>query len=328
MTPTTSDTHHSEHQLKILAPAEKVYRLIADAGQWPRIFPPTVHVEYLEKKEPEERLQIWATANDDVKTWTTRRRLDPAARRIEFRQEVSQAPVASMNGTWLIEEVSPTECGVCLLHSYRAIGDDPGSLDWIARAVDGNSSAELAALKAVAELGAEEDSLVMDFEDTLRVAGSARDVYEFIYDGTRWPERLPHVRRVSLTEDTPNIQLLEMETQASDGSAHVTTSVRVCFPDHKIAYKQTVPPSLLSVHTGHWMLREDAGAVDVTSQHTVAINPSAVTAVLGRGKTVSDAREFTRSALSANSMATLGHAKSFAERRRRKATESSLTAER
>lgn len=321
-----SGTRHAEHGLRVLAPADRLYGLIADVGQWPRIFPPTVHVEYVEKNEQGERIQIWATANDAVKTWTTRRRLDRGARRIEFRQEISQPPVAEMGGTWLIDEISAAECAVRLAHHYRAIGDDPDGLAWIERAVDHNSNAELAALKTVAESGAEGDSPVMDFEDTVQVAGSARDVYEFIYDGAQWPQRLPHVRRVSLTEETPNIQLLEMETQASDGSAHLTTSVRVCFPASKIAYKQTVLPSLLSLHTGCWLLRQYGGGVAVTSRHTVAIKPSAVTAVLGADKTVHDAREFIQSALSANSMTTLNYAKVYAERRRRHAAEIPLPA--
>ena len=310
-------TRQVEHQIKVLAPADSVYELIADVTQWPRVFPPTLHVEHVERSESEERIRLWATANGAVKTWTSRRRLDAGARRVEFRQEVSQPPVAAMGGTWIVEPLAATECVVRLLHDYRAVNDTSENLVWIERAVDRNSNAELGALKSTAELGNDRNDLMMTFDDTVQIAGSARDVYEFIYDATKWAQRLPHVARVSLEEDVPNIQLLEMDTQTKDGSVHTTTSVRICFPEIKIIYKQTVLPALMTVHTGRWLLEENAGGVAATSQHTVAIKPSAVASVLGAGKTVEDARKFVRTALSTNSLATLGHARSFAEQRRR-----------
>jgi ribosome-associated toxin RatA of RatAB toxin-antitoxin module len=306
-----------EHQIKVLAPAERVYELIADVTQWPRIFPPTVHIEHVERGTSEERIRLWATANGAVKTWMSRRWLDAGARRVQFRQEVSQPPVAAMGGTWIVEPLTATECLVRLLHDYQAVDDTAENLAWIERAVDRNSNAELAALKSTAELGDDRDDLMMTFEDTVHIAGSARDVYEFIYDATQWARRLPHVARVSLVEDVPNIQLLEMDTRTKDGSVHTTTSVRICFPEDKIIYKQTVLPALMTVHTGRWLLEENAEGVTATSQHTVVIKPSAVASVLGAGKTVADARNFVRTALSTNSLATLGHARSFAEQRRR-----------
>jgi aromatase len=312
-----SNTHQVEHQMKVLAPPQRVYGLIADVAEWPVVFPPTVHVEHVQRDDSDERIRIWATANGEVKTWTSHRWLDPAALRVEFRQEVSQPPVAAMRGTWIVEPLSATECTVRLLHNYQAVDDNPDHLAWIANAVDRNSGFELDALRATAELGDEQDRLVLSFDDTLRISGDVVDVYDFLYDGARWSERLPHVSRVSLKESAPNIQLLEMDTRTKDGSEHTTTSVRVCFPTRKIVYKQITMPALMTVHTGYWQLVENAGEVTATSQHTVVIKPSAVEPVLGAGKTIEDARECVRNALSANSLATLNHAKTFAEWRPR-----------
>ena len=72
-----------EHEIRVLAPAEEVYRLIADVASWPRIFPPTVHVEHVEQDKAEERIRIWATANGEAKTWTSRRVLRPRELRME-----------------------------------------------------------------------------------------------------------------------------------------------------------------------------------------------------------------------------------------------------
>ncbi|MFI9812614.1 aromatase/cyclase [Saccharothrix variisporea] len=309
-------TREVEHRIEVRAPAEVVYGFVAEVANWPQIFPPSVHVEHLERGEREERIQIWATANGEAKTWTSRRALDPDSLRVEFRQEVSQPPVASMGGAWIIEALADGGSRVRLLHDYRAVDDDADKLAWIDRAVDRNSRSELAAMKANAELAAGSSELLLTFDDTVRVDGSAKDVYDFLDQAQKWEQRLPHVARVSLVEDTPGLQWLEMDTRTKDGSVHTTKSVRVCFPHHKIVYKQVVLPALMTLHTGSWLLEEDSDGVSVTSRHTVAINEANIAGVLGPDAGVAEARAFVRTALSTNSLATLGYAKEYAEARR------------
>ncbi|NBH05750.1 aromatase/cyclase [Amycolatopsis sp. SID8362] len=303
------------HEITVGAPASEVYRLIAEVRNWPRIFPPTIHVDRLEHDGTEERIRIWATANGRPKNWTSRRALDPAALRIDFRQEVSAPPVASMGGSWIIEPLTGESAKVTLLHHYRAVDDDAGSLAWIDEAVDRNSRSELAALKT----GAEQDggaALAVSFEDSVRIDGSVKDVYDFLNEADRWRERLPHVARVELTEESPGVQTLEMDTRTKDGATHTTKSVRVCFPDREIVYKQITLPALMSVHTGYWRLWETDQGVTAVSQHTVVVDPGNVAAVLGPEADVEDAKKFVRNALGTNSLATLGHAKAYAESRR------------
>ena len=305
-----------EHEISVAAPAETVYRFIADVENWPRIFPPTIHVEQVERGEREERIQIWATANGEAKNWTSRRVLDPDGLRIDFRQEVSTHPVAAMGGTWIIEPVSATGSRIRLLHDYRAVDDDPESLKWIDEAVDRNSRSELAALRTNVERVHAEAELTFSFEDSVDVAGSAKDVYDFIDEAHLWSERLPHVATVRLTEDTPGLQTLEMDTRAQDGSVHTTKSYRVTFPHHRIAYKQVTLPALMTLHTGYWTFTETATGVTASSQHTVTLNTENIARILGADASVADARAYVQNALSTNSRATLGHAKAHAEGRR------------
>jgi len=305
-----------EHEITVNAPAEDVYRLIAEVENWPRIFPPTIYVDYVERSGQEERIRIWATANGEVKSWISRRVLDPDAKRIEFRQEVSAPPVAAMGGTWLIESVSAGECRVRLLHDYRAIDDDPEGLALIDKAVDTNSRSELAALKANVELGGASNGRLISFHDTVRIGGSPEDVYDFLNEAQLWQDRLPHVARVDLAEDTPGLQILEMDTRASDGSTHTTKSVRVCFPHRKIAYKQVTLPALMNLHMGHWQLEEDGDGVLATSYHTVVINTANIPKILGDAAGVEEAKELVKKSLSTNSRTTLGHAKEYVEARR------------
>jgi aromatase len=305
-----------EHEIMVSAPAAHVYRLIAEVENWPRIFPPTVHVDYLERSGQQELIRIWATANDEVKSWSSRRALDPGNLRIEFRQQISAPPVASMGGTWIVEPVSEQECRVRLLHDFRAIDDDPGALSWIDRAVDVNSRSELAALKANVELDDRSpQGRLFSFADTVRIEGSARDVYDFLNEGQLWEVRLPHVARVELREDTPGLQILEMDTRSPNGSLHTTRSVRVCFPHSEIVYKQVMLPALMSLHNGRWSLATDGDGVAVTSEHTVVINTANIRQVLGEAAGVPEARDFVKNALSTNSRTTLEHAKAYAEER-------------
>jgi aromatase len=308
-----------EHEIVIAAPAPAVYALIAETENWPRVFPPTVHVDRVGGAgaagagRSVERIRIWATANGQVKNWTSRRVLDPEALRIEFRQEVSAPPVASMGGTWIIEALPGGESRVRLLHDYRAIDDDPASLAWIDEAVDRNSRSELAALKANVELAHSAAELTFSFVDTVLVDGPARQVYDFVDEAHLWTERLPHVASVRFEETAPGVQTLEMDTRAKDGSTHTTKSYRVTFPHHKIAYKQVTLPALMTLHTGYWTFEETADGVAASSQHTVTINPANIARVLGESATVADAKDYVRTALSTNSRATLGYAKAHAE---------------
>jgi len=302
-----------EHKITIATPAAAVYRLIAEVQNWPRIFPPTIYVDHLERGDRAERIRIWATANGTAKNWTSRRVLDPDNLRIEFRQEVSAPPVAEMGGTWLIEPLGPAECLVRLLHDYRAVDDDPDGLAWIDEAVDRNSRSELAALKTNVEYATAAEEATFSFEDTVRINGSAKDVYDFINDAHLWSTRLPHVASVRLEEVAPGLQTLEMETRAKDGSTHVTKSYRVTFPHSRIAYKQVTLPALMTLHTGYWTFQESGDGVLATSQHTVVLNTGNIEKILGPDATVADARKYVQDALSTNSMATLGHARDHAE---------------
>ncbi|MFC8525929.1 aromatase/cyclase [Nocardia sp. NPDC057227] len=313
-----ANTRQAEHSIVVHAPAREVYRMLAEVENWPRLFPPSIYVDRIEQRGDEERIRIWATANGEPKNWISRRTLDPRGLRITFRQEVSAPPVAAMDGTWLIDERPGGETVLRLLHSFRAVDDDPANLDWIERAVDENSRAELPGLKAAVESAVRDSELTLSFVDSIEIDGSARAAYDFVNEADRWSERLPHVAAVQLTEDTAGLQVLRMETLTEDGSAHVTESVRVCLPHNRIVYKQTTLPALMELHTGYWQFDQLAdGVTTASSQHTVVIRADRIAAVLGQQADVVEARRFIRNALGANSRATLAHAKAYAEKRGR-----------
>jgi aromatase/bifunctional aromatase (cyclase/dehydratase) len=299
-----SDIHQTAHEITVAAPAKTVFDLIADAANWPTIFPPTVHVDYLEHGEATERLRIWATANGEVKTWQSRRELDHERLRITFRQEVSQHPLLAMGGAWLMAPLPRGRTLVRFTHEFRVVGNEPRNVDWVRRAVDRNSTSELAALKSAAEREDTEE-LLLSFDDAVTVPAAREDVYDFLYDAGKWAERVPHVAGIALTEETPDIQMMEMDTHGPDGSTHTTKSVRVCFPHDRIMYKQLQTPSIMTVHTGRWRLTEGSGQTVVTATHTVRLDRLAIPTMLGGDATVADARQLVRTALGNNSIATI-----------------------
>jgi aromatase len=154
----------------------------------------------------------------------------------------------------------------------------------------------------------------MSFEDSVRVNGPAELVYDFLYRVADWPQLVPHVSRLDLTEDQPGVQVMAMDTVTADGSTHTTESVRVCFPHaQRIVYKQTATPLLMSAHTGEWSVVPDETGVTVTSQHSVVLRPENIEPVLGPDADVQTARRYVREALGRNSGATLALAKKHAE---------------
>ncbi|MFD2468867.1 aromatase/cyclase [Amycolatopsis silviterrae] len=304
--------HHTEHHIDVRAPAEVVYRIIADAASWPQHFAPTIHVEQSQVDAKTEQLVIWATANGTVKNWTSRRELDPGAGRVRFRQTVSAPPVASMSGEWTVREHGDG-ARLTLEHDFSAIDDEAESAEWIRQATDRNSTAELGNIKALAESWDRLGELLFEFDDSVLVRAPLADVYDFFYRAAEWPSRLPHVSRLELREPVEHVQEMSMDTSAKDGSTHTTESIRLCRTGKDIVYKQTQPPSLMTAHLGRWSFTPESDGVRVTSWHRVTINEENIHPVLGPDATVATAREFVRNAAGGNSRDTLGLAKAFAE---------------
>jgi aromatase len=304
------NTSVMSHTKVVQASPEVVYALVADVTRWPVIFEPSVLVRHLHRGPDEERFRLWAAVGGVVRNWTSRRVLDPGQRRIVFEQERSQAPIASMGGGWSFREICPGATKVTLDHHFTVVdGVDP---EQVAASVDRNSETELAALARIAELGCPVEEVIHTFSDTVTLHCSAAEVYDFVYHSERWPEQVPHVGRVELTEDSEGVQLMEMDTVTAGELPHTTKSIRVCFPGQRIDYKQLVPPAILFGHSGAWEFAEGPDGALVTARHTVAINPAAAREVLGAATDLADARAYLTEALSANSRTTLRCAQRYA----------------
>lgn len=300
--------HRTEHSLVVEASADALYALVADVTLWPAVFEPTVAVRHLERGARHECFEIWAVVGDRVAHWTSRRTLDPQRRLVSFRQEHSNPPFSSMSGAWLFRELPGGATEVVLRHRFALNKASAEDLADAEKALEANSTRELAALARAAGSGYPVDEVVFTFTDSVAVKGPVEQTYTFVERAEQWDKRLPHVSRVALEEPSRGIQHLEMDTTTADGAAHTTRSVRVCRSPHWIAYKQQLTPPLLAGHSGEWTFSAGAQGTVATARHTVALRPEAVPRVLGAGATLADARAYIREALSRNSRTTLEHA--------------------
>ncbi|MDJ0362341.1 SRPBCC family protein [Rhodococcus sp. H29-C3] len=295
----------------VAAAAATVYEALSDVTLWPEIFTPTIHAEILGRDGERQSIKLWAMANGESKMWSSDRRLDNDKMTIDFQQTTPNHPIAFMSGRWSVNSLDERSCTVALDHSYSAVDNDASALEWIGRAVDTNSTVELAALKTYCEeKGTSEGPF--KFSDSVESSADPARIFEFLDRGDLWGERLAHVPSVSMETSDGGLQRLKMVTVTHDGDSHVTESIRISQPPARLLYKQITLPELLTLHTGVWTIAPAGELWKVTSQHTVRIDASKIHAVLGNQATLRDAQELVRRNLGNNSLLTLKAAAKWA----------------
>jgi C7-C12 aromatase (ARO/CYC) len=302
-----------EHEVAVAAPADAVFALITDVDQWPQFFTSFVYAQRGSDPEATDRVRCWGVAGtSSIRAWTARRFIDRPGLRMRFDNTPPPPGAAASTGEWIVRPAGDEACHVVLRHRIQPAGDalPAAVLDKFGEM----SRSQLDELKSAAERRKQLEELTVSWEDTLFIAGDVTDAWAILYEADRWPERIPHVSAIDMTEDVPNIQFFDMHTSTPDGSTHTTRSVRVCLPHEMIAYKQLVRPPLLEAHTGHWRFTEIPEGVIAGARHTVTLKPSALD-FLGPDTTVVAARRYARRVLSANSMKNLQIAKAYAEER-------------
>ncbi|MER6982965.1 aromatase/cyclase [Streptomyces carpinensis] len=312
--------HRMAQHAVVDAPAGVLYGLIADALRWPVFLPPTVHVEQLEFDGESERLRMWVTANGEIRSWTTRRVLDPVAHRVDFRQEVLPRPVTSMGGSWTVEPRGPERSLVTLCNDFAVADNARADVDWVKRATTANSGAALANLRQLAERWRRLDDLVLSFEDFVHVDAPVEPVYDFLHRFGDRADAVPGATGIDITEHVPGVQLMTVELAGADGTARTTESVRIGFPHAgRIVYKDvrdTEQPALLAAHTGEWSVEPDpwGAGVTVVARHHAVLDEDGVRQRYGDGAdAVRIAREALRSRLAGESARALRLVREHAE---------------
>ncbi|MER6570312.1 SRPBCC family protein [Streptomyces sp. NPDC001093] len=301
--------HSAQHTVLVAAPAGVVYGLLVDAPRWPVLLAPYVHVERVDFDGTVENLRLWHLRDGHVRSALARRVLHPRERRIEFEWRDALLPGAPTSGAWSVTPDGDERCLLTLRHERPAgPGETPGILETDVRA-------GLEALRRAAGHWDRLDELLLSFEDSVYVSGSAELVYDFLYRIEDWVDLVPDVEWAQVTEDQPGVQATVLHTCAPEtGETILSEAVRLCFPAAgRIVHKETVTPDPVAAHYGEWYLEPDETGVRVVSAHHVMLRESAVEAVLGGGALLVDARRYVREWLGRSSTEALSLARWHAE---------------
>lgn len=96
-------------------------------------------------------------------------------------------------------------------------------------------------------------------EATLEMNCPIEEAYRAIYEMDKWPEKLPHVKRIETLYNDGVYQEFLMDVQSDAGMIQVR-SIRRCLPDEGITFFQPKPPKFLKHHCGGWSFhRRDSG---------------------------------------------------------------------
>ncbi|WP_424185776.1 aromatase/cyclase [Actinokineospora sp. G85] len=297
----------TRHEVAVDAPAEAVYRLLADTASWPWALPTSLHLEPLETTADGATRVAMHTVGEDgsAHTWVALRRTDPAALTVSYRQERSWSPVADMGGEWVVEPRTATTSVIRSAHDFRPVPGAESEADWIRRTLDGFATAELSAFAAAAGREHADPGLRLVLCDSVRVSSSAEAVHAALWRAEAWPSFLPHVRDTRLTESDNGAQLLEADIEVGGGKVLTTRVTRVGYPARLIVFKHLVLPPIGAAHLVRWTIDPDEDGVLLTAEQTVVFDPEGIAAVLGDGADLATAREFATNELSANSRAIL-----------------------
>src|SRR5918992_626607 len=86
----------ARHVVRVAAQPDRVYRLIAEVGNWPQVFDPIITVDRLDFDGMTERVRIWELVDGDVHSCVSHRQGNPSRMQVRFSQEGAPHPIASM----------------------------------------------------------------------------------------------------------------------------------------------------------------------------------------------------------------------------------------
>ncbi|MFJ2865817.1 aromatase/cyclase [Kitasatospora sp. NPDC087314] len=277
---------HLERETVVHAAPNAVRRLVADVSWWPLLFSATVHVEVLERRTGTDRLRIWAfdenahrAGRPAVRTWTTTRRLLPdTGTAIVFAQDAPQAPLAAMGGEWRFEPREDGGCRLVLAHHARVSEGTLADHPWIAAMVTRTADAQLAAVKAAAELGRGLDEAVVTAGRAARFRGRAAEAAEALADADRWPLLLPQLAGLRVGAAGPHAWLLERSGRPF--------AVCVAPVVGRLVVKQLAVSRSCTALTGEWTVRPatDLAGSEPVEEVLVTLRRRGLTAARGAAR--------------------------------------------
>ncbi|MFE7429448.1 SRPBCC family protein [Streptomyces sp. NPDC057545] len=261
------------------APAEVVHELLTDLALWPRLFPWILHTECLERDGNTDLVRYWGvTAEETIRTWVSRRRVDPAGLRMDFEQQGAVGEVARLSGSWVCTAQADGRTLIESVHEFALAEGAPVGREQVTEMFHGRSRVQLARLAECAERRAEWDGRTLSFTDSLTLPAAPDEVYRALADPARWPQGHgtgEGVVRAEVTEKEPGVQFLDLDVRAPDGSLRTARTVRLPLSPDRIVLKYLGRPTGIELHTGRWTVAPAGEGTLVTADQTVVLNSAA-----------------------------------------------------
>jgi len=150
---------HTEHSISIEASVDRVYGILADLKGYERLFPPTQSVEILDEGSGYQVGRLVVDVGGRLQSWVTRRELDAQRALIRYRQIETAPLIGHMSGEWRCYPLGGST-QLVLTHDFVVREPLNGRVaglpveqaeEALSGAVERNSHADLAAVKAEAE---------------------------------------------------------------------------------------------------------------------------------------------------------------------------------
>lgn len=101
---------------------------------------------------------------------------------------------------------------------------------------------------------------------SLAMECSPEIAFNAIYEMDKWPQLLPHVKRIETLYNDGVYQEFLMDVQSDTGLIQVR-SIRRCIKDEGITFFQPKPPKFLKHHCGGWSFEKNGTGCLVTTWH-------------------------------------------------------------
>ncbi|MEU6256469.1 aromatase/cyclase [Streptomyces sp. NPDC047043] len=236
---TDRQVHRTRATVDVDAPAETVYRALTGIEGWPVLYPWIAHTEVLKREGADDEVKFWAVRPDGsgLRIWTSRRTLDPTARRMVFEQQGSVGPIGRLGGTW---DFLPREDGGCRVESGHWFTTDADP-DETAGELDRHGALQMRTLKSQTESATSLTTDVIRAKSEVLVTGGS----------------LAGVRARLLSA------LPAGDGDAWFGETSEGPTVQIAHGDHVLVQKLLSPPGPADLYRRRWQLREEAGGVRV-----------------------------------------------------------------
>ena len=109
-------------------------------------------------------------------------------------------------------------------------------------------------------------------EAVLEMNCLAEEAYRSIYEMDKWPDKLPHVKRIETLYNDGTYQEFLMDVQSDTGMIQVR-SIRRCIPEEGITFFQPNPPKFLKHHCGGWSFHKTDSGCCVKTWHQWNLEP-------------------------------------------------------